>query len=943
MAFKNTKIPLLDRSEPEPVMNYSLYLHFIPFTHDEQGWKISQQEEYETLVEPALLKIVEYLRRKPDAKMSYADLSHIAVGSKRKPQLEYSVNKVVNSNQLEIATSGWTQTYWASSYYTDFLSNMGYGRRYLNKTFGYSPKTLLDVDQQGITLTAMRLLKKAGIDNLVFGQLGTEFLERNSQPGVANPVLNISLSATTNESISLLVHSETLDGNPNTRLPTWLGISNILDQGFDLHVRILNDLEAHVVMVNSSSTRGKAMRRESGGYVVPRLVGGRYAFYSPDVDFRHIDLYVVFVQSNNLSGRLARLVYATVSTTSDFFKNAHIPDVTHLASSPVHVTLRDEAVQEATKTVTGGFVTGSLYKRSIRSFSQLLMCLKGHMSMYLVRFPDVFGFDLDGILDRISFFHQWTAMSQHHKLFGGHTACAVTQTKLTELEKQHLEVRAIWKDFLARFVKPANKFVNADLLEYRIISPRGENIILESGTYLLVNGEKGGALQIQATSSLPRLNLRTADNLKISRVLSTCWGQPICEHVFALQNVEPYEAITLYVDPSQDNIPTDNWVELVQNIAPLSLSLFSLRRLHQNSSLGWVTPTILRYTVPSLSIDIEYELCKYVWTGQGQKPTAELLANDVVLQCLQPDQARFQIQGQSVVIHSTYESGFCSLELKHIPDSPSYASLIMRINCKAPESPRKSDRDYVIRYRSSVKNMDHRIAADSNGLETEFHTDQKVLIGGKLAGFRPITKFAYIEDSQTRFSVVVDRAKALRSKDIEPGVIELMFFRVYRPLQDGSTCSESNPISITHYLNFEKIIPNSRELMLHRKLQIRLDSPPLIVALSNFSINEILITTYGSPRILEFPHESVRVELDILRTDCVMLRLHNLHETEQVSVQLDDYLSNRFKIFYFSVEEYTVDFFQPLPNGLSFKYDDKQPPVLHLLPMSARTFRITPS
>lgn len=943
MAFKNTKLPILYRYEPEPTMNYSLYLHFMPFTHDEQGWKLSQQQEYDLMVEPGLSKIVEYIRRKPEARISYADLSHIAIGSRKKPQLEFSINKVIKSEQLELATSGWTQTYWASSYYTDFLSNMGYGRRYLNRTFEHAPKSLLDVDQQGITLTALGLLKQAGISNLVFGRLGFSFLEKYSQAGVEQPVFRIQTPQ--NTTVDMVVVSENLEPNPNTRLPTWLGTSNILDESFDLAARVIADVDRLLQVRHSGQTKGLGFHKESGGLLVPRAVGGRYAFYSPDQDYRHIDLYVVFVQSNNLSGRLATVAYACVSTISDFFTHLSVPDLTVIDSSPTHVTLRDGTLQEPVmRIVTGGFVTGSYYKRSARSFSQLIMCLKNVMSMYLLRFPDVFGFDLDGILDRIAGVHQWTAMSQHHKLFGGHTACAVTQTKLMELEKQLNDVRSIWKDFLARFVKPANKFVNADLLEYRIVWPRGENMQFEVGTYLLINGERNNPLQIQLVSSLRRLNLRSLDSLNISKVFTTCWENAVCEHIFTIYNLLPYQSIPLYVDPVTEGPASDTWVDLDLNDVPISLSLFSLRRHLQNSTLGWISETSIRYEVPSALVKIEYELCKYQWTGEGPKPTGEVLASSANFICCKPDLVRFQIQGSSVAIQSIYENGFCSLELKHIPDSPTYAALVMRINCKQPETPRKSDRDYVVRYKTPVENSDYRIAADSNGLTTEYHTGAKANYGGPLAGFSPITKFAYIQDSQTRFSVVIDRAKGVRTKDLELGVVEIMFFRVYRPLIDGSTCSENNPISITHYLNFERLghreQTKENDELLHRQLQLNLDSTPLIVSLTNFSVNEVLITQFGTPRIQEYPSRFVRVELDVLRAGVIMMRLHNLHETQDTLVNIDDYLTNKFKAFYSEIIEYTVDFFTQLEGGLNWKYGEKNPPTFVLAPMSARTFMI---
>lgn len=924
-------------------MNYSLYIHFMPFTHDEQGWKLSQQQEYDLMVEPGLSKIIEYLRRKPEARMSYADLSHIAIGSRKKPQLEFSLNKVIKSQQLELATSGWTQTYWASSYYTDFLSNMGYGRRYLNKTFEHAPKSLLDVDQQGITLTALGLLKQAGIDNLVFGRFGANFLEKYSQPGVQQPVLRIQTPQ--NTTVNMVLVSENLEPNPNTRLPTWLGTSNILEESFDLHSRVGSDLDGLLRLRQSSRTQGLGFHKESGGLLIPRVVGGRYAFYSPDLDYRHIDLYVIFVQSNNLSGRLAGVAYACVSTVSDFFLHLSVPDVTAVDSSPTHVTLKEGSAQEPiVRIVTGGFVTGSFYKKSARSFSQLIMCLKNLMSMYLLRFPDVFGFDLDGILDRIAGFHQWTAMSQHHKLFGGHTTCAVTLNKLSELETQLNDVKLIWKQFLSRFVKPANKFVNADLLEYRIVWPRGEIPQLETGTYLLINGERKTPFQLQLVSGLRRLNLRSLDSINASKVFTTCWENTVCEHVITLYNLEPYQSIPLYIDPVTEEIPSDTWVDLQMNDIPMELSLFSLRRYHQNSTLGWVSEYSIKYEVPHRFINVEYELCKYEWNGDGPKPTGETLASNTNYTCIKPELVRFQIQGESIAIQSTYEGGFCTLELKHIPDSPIYASLMMRITCKRPESPRKSDRDYVVKYRTSVQNSDMRIATDSNGLITEHHTGQKVGSGGPLAGFSPITKFAFVEDPQTRFSVVVDRAKAVRTKDLELGTVEIMFFRVYRPLIDGSTCSENNPISITHYLNFEQLRPqdqtNDAKELLHRQLQLNLDSTPLIVSLTNFSVNEVLITQFGNPRILEYPSKFVRVELDVMRAGIVMLRLHNLHETKGTLVNIDDFLANRFKAFYSEIIEYTVDFFAPLESGLNWKYGDRSPPTFVLSPMSARTFMI---
>eukprot|EP00775_Hariotina_reticulata_P012334 gene12334-12467_t len=116
--------------------------------------------------------MVQALRENPDRKFSYAEMSFFTKWWSHQPDsIQAQVKQLVASGQLDFINGGFVQHDEATAHYCAMIDQTTRGHRFLNATFGISPKVAWQIDPFGHSATQAALLSAAaGFEALFFGR-----------------------------------------------------------------------------------------------------------------------------------------------------------------------------------------------------------------------------------------------------------------------------------------------------------------------------------------------------------------------------------------------------------------------------------------------------------------------------------------------------------------------------------------------------------------------------------------------------------------------------------------------------------------------------------------------------------------------------------------------------------------------------------------------------
>ena len=233
-----------------------------------------------------------------------------------------------------------------------------------------------------------------------------------------------------------------------------------------------------------------------------------------------------------------------------------------------------------------------------------------------------------------------------------------------------------------------------------------------------------------------------------------------------------------------------------------------------------------------------------------------------------------------------YSNFGCSAQIEVDLKAPAADQLTVRLACDGNR--RSNIYDLVARYSTLVKNG-NTYFTDSNGLYAMERERGKY--GPFIeCNYYPLTRFAYLEDEENRFSVLVDRGEGSTSP--AEGAIEVMFQRESY-MDDSRGVAELNFESIA-FVAIHRLIFESRknDQQLFRQAQIQDENPVVVVELASIHNFEFSLKNPISsyPKIPDL----VKVSLDTDEVGSTFIRLMNLSEDDDRAVDIFAILNAMF-------------------------------------------------
>jgi hypothetical protein len=261
-----------------------------------------------------------------------------------------------------------------------------------------------------------------------------------------------------------------------------------------------------------------------------------------------------------------------------------------------------------------------------------------------------------------------------------------------------------------------------------------------------------------------------------------------------------------------------------------------------------------------------------------------------------------------------------------------------------------SEREFFIHYTAKGIDNKGKFYTDVNGLDfTEKFLDPKKPREGNYA---PVTKFIQIVDhnSSRAFTILVDSVQA--GVSLAKGEVDLAFHRSHTG-RDRMGAFEQG-FEFERLTTNHKILYHDKNDNLLRKLQVEDDSPLLYAEAKTFSTSSKQLMENNDYKELKMP-PTLRSLLDI-RESGIMLRLYNMHDTEDVVIpDIKEFVKQKYNLERdFKLEERSLDYNQPIETILNQPYmwrnvtalkkahaEEVQGNRIKLKPLTMITFKIS--
>ncbi|XP_050395498.1 alpha-mannosidase 2x [Patella vulgata] len=146
----------------------SLKVFVIPHSHTDPGWLKTFMEYYRQQTKLIFENMIPKLEEDGRRKFMYAEMSffslwwdEIDIGKKER------VKKLIENGQLEIVTGGWVMTDEANAHYFAMIDQLLEGHQWLDGTLGVKPKSGWSIDPFGYSSTMAYILREADFSNML--------------------------------------------------------------------------------------------------------------------------------------------------------------------------------------------------------------------------------------------------------------------------------------------------------------------------------------------------------------------------------------------------------------------------------------------------------------------------------------------------------------------------------------------------------------------------------------------------------------------------------------------------------------------------------------------------------------------------------------------------------------------------------------------------------
>ncbi|XP_044745943.1 alpha-mannosidase 2 [Coccinella septempunctata] len=148
--------------------NNILKVFVVPHSHNDPGWIKTFEEYYISQTKHILNNMLNKLPEDPRRKFIWAEISFFAMWWDDLSEDEQKqVRKLIENGQLEIVSGGWVMNDEANSHWISIIQQYTDGHQWLQQNLNYTPKSSWSIDPFGMSATQPSLLKRMGLHNML--------------------------------------------------------------------------------------------------------------------------------------------------------------------------------------------------------------------------------------------------------------------------------------------------------------------------------------------------------------------------------------------------------------------------------------------------------------------------------------------------------------------------------------------------------------------------------------------------------------------------------------------------------------------------------------------------------------------------------------------------------------------------------------------------------
>ncbi|XP_037948464.1 alpha-mannosidase 2-like [Teleopsis dalmanni] len=145
-----------------------LEVFVVPHSHNDPGWLRTFNDYYHHKTKPLLENIIQNLFTFPDLKFIWAEICYFSRFYDTQDLItKERIKKLVHNGQLEFVTGGWGMPDEANTHWISLLIQLTEGQSWLKQNFNITPINSWSIDPFGHSPTLPYILKQSGFQNLL--------------------------------------------------------------------------------------------------------------------------------------------------------------------------------------------------------------------------------------------------------------------------------------------------------------------------------------------------------------------------------------------------------------------------------------------------------------------------------------------------------------------------------------------------------------------------------------------------------------------------------------------------------------------------------------------------------------------------------------------------------------------------------------------------------
>lgn len=152
--------------------NKNIYIHAIPWTHADPGYKSSYTNSFNTHTSKIITAIVNALTANPSRRFIWAECSILQRWyASASAEMKDALKALIHNGQLEIVSGGWVMPDEALTHYEALLEELMEGHDWMIRALGVKPKVSFSTDAIGHSPIMSYILKKSGFEGSIINRI----------------------------------------------------------------------------------------------------------------------------------------------------------------------------------------------------------------------------------------------------------------------------------------------------------------------------------------------------------------------------------------------------------------------------------------------------------------------------------------------------------------------------------------------------------------------------------------------------------------------------------------------------------------------------------------------------------------------------------------------------------------------------------------------------